>query len=171
MHFPVRVLDVVLMGTLSWHRILGPYRSAEKSAGRQALRDVGLGDLEYRPFSALSGGQRQRALIARALVGRPDLLLLDEPTAHVDVVAGGEIYNLLCELNRNMTVMMVSHDLGFVAQCIKSVICVNRRVVAHPTSEITGDIISDIYGQEVRVVRHDHGGASCPTGGAKCSNL
>ena len=165
--FPARVLDVVLMGRLHLRRWLGPYRTSDKAAARKALQDVGLSGLEKRPFADLSGGQRQRTLIARALAGDPDLLLLDEPTAHVDVVAGGELQQVLQELNRRITIMMVSHDLGFVSHPIKSVICVNRRVVSHPASDITGDIISDIYGHEVHIVEHNH---HCETGGKSCSS-
>lgn len=166
-HFPVRVLDVVLMGRLRWNRLLGLYSAQDREAGRAALAEVGLEGLERRPFSALSGGQRQRTLIARALVSWPELLLLDEPTAHVDIAAAGEIHRLLMHLNTHMTIMMVSHDLSFVQHPIKSVICVNRRVDIHPAADITGEIISEVYGREVHIVKHNHawakGGDSCST--------
>ena len=110
-------------------------------------------DFGRRPFASLSGGQRQRVLIARALCCQPDLLLLDEPTSNVDSLVEARLLDLLRELNRRMTILMVSHDLGFVSGFVESVICVNRRVVVHPTSEITGEVIRDIYGGEVRMVR------------------
>jgi zinc transport system ATP-binding protein len=107
-----------------------------------------------RPFSSLSGGQRQRALIARALASRPDLLLLDEPTSNVDTLVEEKLLDLLRELNERMTIMMVTHDLGFVSEMVEKVVCVNRRVAIHATSDISGEIIHDIYGGHVRMVQH-----------------
>ncbi|MFH1035660.1 MAG: metal ABC transporter ATP-binding protein [Pseudomonadota bacterium] len=154
--FPVTVLDVVLMGRLGCGGGLGRYNRADRRAAGQALAQVGLAELGERPFHDLSGGQRQRVLIARALAGEPRLLLLDEPTANVDVRGEREVFELLKELNQHIVVVVVSHDLGFVSPYVQNVICVNRRVVSHPTSQVTGQVIADIYGGEVRMVRHDH---------------
>ena len=156
--FPVTVMDIVLMGRLgqgSLGRVMGWYGRADRRAALDALGQVGMEDFWRRPFAALSGGQRQRVLIARALCCKPDLLLLDEPTSNVDSMVEARLLELLRELNRRMTVLMVSHDLGFVSGLVESVICVNRRAVVHPTSQMTGDAIRDIYGGEVRVVRHN----------------
>ena len=155
--FPVTVLDVVLMGRLGrGGGVWGAYGRRDRQAALQALDQVGLAELAGRPFRALSGGQRQRILIARALAGEPELLLLDEPTANVDVVGEREVFDLLQELNRCIPIVVVSHDLGFVSPYVGKVVCVNRQVVTHPTSEVTGEVISQIYGREVRMVRHDH---------------
>jgi len=154
-HFPVTVMDVVLMGRLD-RRQAGPYATADKEAAMKALAEVGLDELPHRPFADLSGGQRQRTLIARALVCEPDLLLLDEPMANLDIAAEGRFTQILQKLNRRMTILMASHDLGFVLDIVQTVICVNRRVIMHPTSNITGEIIRDIYGESLRMVRHDH---------------
>jgi zinc transport system ATP-binding protein len=136
--------------------IWGAYGRRDRQAALQALERVGLPGLANRPFRALSGGQRQRTLIARALAGEPELLLLDEPTASVDVVGEREVFDLLADLNRCIPILVVSHDLGFVSPYVGQVVCVNRKVVTHPTSEVTGEVISEIYGREVRMVRHDH---------------
>jgi zinc transport system ATP-binding protein len=165
--FPVSVLDVVLMGRVTATRKVGPYRRADRQAAETALEQVGLADIRRRPFSELSGGQQQRALIARALAAEPKMLLLDEPTAGLDLRMEEELYHLLSELNRRMTVVLVSHDLGFVSQFVRTVVCVKRHVVVHPTSEITGEIIQEIYGADVRMVRHDQ---RCPAGDPNCSN-
>jgi len=157
--FPVNVMDVVLMGRLGTGRRFGPYRSVDKAAAIEAMRRVGVDDLRGRSFSSLSGGQRQRVLIARALACGPDLLLLDEPTANLDPHVEGEFCGLLRELNRRLTIVLVSHDVGFVSEFVKTVVCVNRQVVTHPTSELSGRMISEVYGYDVRMVRHDHGGA------------
>lgn len=154
--FPVSALDVVLMGRLGCSRVWGGYGRDDRGAAAEALAEVGLDDLGQRHFAALSGGQKQRVLIARALAGDPELLLLDEPTAGLDAHVEEGFWRLLEELNRRLTIILVSHDLGFVSGFVKSVICVGEDVVVHPTSEITGQVIADLYGGEMRMIRHDH---------------
>jgi len=156
--FPVTVMDIVLMGRLGQRGLgglLGWHGQADRCAALAALDQVGMADFGRRSFAELSGGQRQRVLIARALCCQPDLLLLDEPTSNVDSLVEARLLELLRQLNRQMTILMVSHDLGFVSGLVESVICVNRRVVVHPTSQLTGAVIRDLYGGEVRMVRHD----------------
>jgi zinc transport system ATP-binding protein len=156
--FPATVIDIVLMGRLgqgALGRATGWHGRADRCAALDALGQVGLDDFGRHPFASLSGGQRQRVLIARALCCKPDLLLLDEPTSNVDSMVEAKLLDLLRDLNQRMTILMVSHDLGFVSGLVENVICVNRRVVVHPTGELTGDAIRDIYGGEVRVVRHN----------------
>jgi zinc transport system ATP-binding protein len=179
--FPVTALDIVLMGRLGftggccsdthrddgegaattasrqslWSRLTGWQGQADRHAAIEALARVDMSKFARQPYASLSGGQRQRVLIARALCGNPDLLLLDEPTSNVDTLIEGQLLDLLRELNRRMTIIMVSHDLGFVSDLVERVICVSRRVVIHRTSEMTGEAIRDIYGGEVRRVLHD----------------
>ena len=155
LRFPVSVLDVVLLGRLGRARPIGPFRRADKKEAGRVLEELEIGDLRDHPFAGLSGGQRQRVLIARALVGDPELLLLDEPTASLDVQAENEFYELLHALNERLTILMVSHDLGVVSRHIREVICVKRKVVVHPTSELTGEMIQEMYGGTVCLVRHD----------------
>ncbi len=158
LQFPATVMDVVLMGRLGQQGIasfFGFFSKADREAARSALERVGMEEFENRPFAALSGGQRQRVLIARALCCRPDLLVLDEPTANVDSLAESQLFEVLQELHRRMTVLLVSHDLGFVSHLVETVVCVNRTVAVHPTSELDGDAIRDVYGGEVRMIRHD----------------
>jgi zinc transport system ATP-binding protein len=165
--FPVTAADVVLMGRLGRAETLGPYRRLQRHAAWRALEAVGLADMRNRPFGSLSGGQRQRVLIARALATEPELLLLDEPTANLDAHVEQELYELMRGLNASLTIVMVSHDLGFVSEFVQRVVCVKRKVIVHPTSEITGEVIKQIYGGSVRMVRHDHG---CDAGDATCQS-
>jgi zinc transport system ATP-binding protein len=153
--FPISVRDVVAMGRLG-NRRTGPYRSSDRNAALEALEEVDLADLGSRPFADLSGGQRQRVLIARALASKPELLLLDEPTANVDRAAEAKLYDLLRRLNQRLTILMASHDVGFVTKFVKQCLCVNRNVILHPTAKLDGGIIADLYGSEMAVVRHDH---------------
>ena len=155
MQFPVTVMDVVLMGRLGGS-IFGRYSKQDRKLAKQALDEVKMADFFNTMFNNLSGGQRQRVLIARALCGEPELLLLDEPTANVDPDIQENLLKILKEINDRMTILLVSHDIGFVSKVVKSVICVNKRVIVHPTSNINGQIIKDIYGEDLRMIRHDH---------------
>ena len=153
--FPVTAMDVVLMGRLGTGKGWGFPNARDREKAGEALKLVDLGDAGDRAFMELSGGQRQRVLIARALVSDPELLLLDEPTSNVDAALEVELFELLSRLNAHMTVAVVNHDLGFVSRYVRSVACVNRRVVIHPTREITGEMIHRLYGHDVCMVRHD----------------
>jgi zinc transport system ATP-binding protein len=155
--FPVTVMDVVLLARLgSGHRI-GRYSGADRAIAARALEDVGVDGIANRSYSNLSSGQRQRVLIARALASEPEILLLDEPTANLDPSIQDDLYELLHRLNEKLTVLVVSHDVGFVSKYVEKVVCVNRRVVLHPASAVKGELVSMLYGDmEMRVVDHGH---------------
>lgn len=160
--FPATVGEVVASGLPSRSVLRGPLRSAgERTQVDEALRRAGIADFARRRIGELSGGERQRVFIARALVSRPSLLVLDEPTTGVDVRSEAEFYAFLGELNRNgITIILVSHDLDVVAREVGTVIALNRRVVCQVPSEefVSGDYLKQLYGEGARFVPHHHHG-------------
>ena len=148
---PVSVLEATLMGGLNrTPRLFGRHWSKNKeqcAAAREALDEVGLAGLEGRPVSELSGGQKQRLLIARALGGEPDILLLDEPTANIDPQGKFCFYEFLAELAGPKTVLMVSHDLSLAAEPLSSIAIVNGgAIVAAPGNKLTPELLNALYG-------------------------
>ena len=142
--------------------ISGKYSTRDKELATAALEKVDLLKYAAHSFAALSGGQRQRVLIARALATGCDLLILDEPTANIDHTAETRFFDLLSGFNEKMTILMVTHDVGFASTFFKRIACVNNKVVIHPTSELTGELIQNMYGGDLQMIRHDH---RCGEGG------
>jgi len=147
--FPITVLGAVQLGLVrpgfDWFKGRAE-RARERQAAQEALARVGLAEHARRRLSDLSGGQRQRVFIARAIVSGPELLLLDEPTASVDGKSRQELMALLAELNRDMTIVMVSHDMSTVDGCVKSIACVNRTLHLHADSRLTPQIFAEAMG-------------------------
>ena len=151
--FPITVFDVVLSGRLSSG--LGFYSRKDKKEADRAISEMRLEDVRRSSFSALSGGQRQRVLIARALAGNPEILLLDEPTANVDASVGSYLSEILLELNRQLTIMLVTHDMGFVHSLTGRVFCINRDFHEHPLECIESGASLAGHQKGMKIVRHD----------------
>ena len=152
--FPITVEEVVAMGLFK-NFSLFPFIKNKKEI-KDALKKVSMDDLARRQYGSLSGGQKQRCLIARALVSNPEILLLDEPTSSVDSHVEQDIYELLKELNKNMTIILVSHDLGFVSKYIKRVFCINKNIACHKADEVSiSEIINDAYEGKVSMISHE----------------
>lgn len=154
--FPVTVEQVVLTGRLGPGRLLGGYRAQDRELARWVMTQTEIADLAQRRIATLSGGQLQRVLVARALACEPQILILDEPTANIDMRVESDIFDLLRVLNQRMTILVVSHDVGFISAYVGRVACVNRTLLCHPTESIDGQVIHDLYGGDVRRVAHAH---------------
>lgn len=154
--FPINVRDAVLLGRLGETRWYGGYTQEDKDIAIDALKAVEIDNIRNQTIDSLSGGQLQRALIARALASRPDILILDEPTANIDIRAEEDIFGLLKQYNDHMTIIVVSHDIGFISGYVDRVACLNQTMLCHTTSEISGKTIEELYGAPVRMIQHAH---------------
>ncbi len=154
--FPITVEQAVLMGRLGRGSWFGGYARRDTRAARRAMNEVEAGDLADRQIGSLSGGQLQRVLLARALASEPSILILDEPTANIDLRLENDIFDLLRKLNERMTILVVSHDVAFISGYVSRVACINRTLVCHRTDAIDGQMIHELYGEPVRMVAHRH---------------
>jgi zinc transport system ATP-binding protein len=152
--FPVSVWDVVRMGRLGTRRLLQRYTQEDDEVVADALRNVEMLDLSDRPMGALSGGQQQRVYIARALAAEPAILLLDEPTSHIDTRASEGIYELLRQLNERVTILLISHDMNVVASYVTSVGCLNRWLFYHEDRQLSPDMLEAAYQCPVDLIAH-----------------
>ena len=154
--FPITVEDTVLLGRLGKSKSLWGYTKQDKALCAKAMRETEIMDLKDRRLNTLSGGQLQRVLIARALVGDPEILILDEPTANIDLRVEEDIFSLLKKLNERVTIIIVSHDVGFISEYVNRVACLNRTLICHQTSAISGQMIEDLYATPVQMIKHIH---------------
>jgi ABC-type Mn2+/Zn2+ transport system ATPase subunit len=153
--FPITVEEVVLLGTAGDGRRLPWATRAMRVRANDVLERLGIAHLARRHIRNLSGGQQQRAFVARALVRKPDLLLLDEPTSGVDVVTRHDVLHLLHDLNHEgIAIVLTTHDLNAVAAHLPSLVCVNGAIVAQgtPSQVLTPDVLRRLYGAEMVVV-------------------
>lgn len=151
--FPITVHEVVHSGLTTGSRSGVLKHSSCNAKIDETLRTVGISHLKDRPIGELSGGELQRTLLARAIISSPDLLILDEPNTYVDNRFESELYNLLKELNRSLTIMLVTHDVGTITPYIRSIACVNRQLHYHPSNEISEEQLK-IYNCPIEIVSH-----------------
>lgn len=154
--FPTTVFRTVLMSRLPCRKSFWHYSDEDRDIALTALRQVEMAELADRPIGRLSGGQLQRVLIARALALQPKLLLLDEPTASLDTKVGQGVYSLLGSIAQQMTIVLVSHDIGVISRHVTSIACLNRHMHYHHSKEITPSMIEDTYGCPVDLLAHGH---------------
>ena len=152
-NFPITVREVIASGLE--HGLKIEFRKAKERRSKvdEILERVGMEALRSRPVGELSGGEFQRTLLARAIISSPKLLVLDEPDTHVDNQFETELYSLLKELNEQMTILLVSHDIGIISPYIKTIACVNRDLHYHSSNEISEEQLK-VYICPIEIITH-----------------
>lgn len=132
--FPIKVIEVVMMGHIGDKRPLFGYGKAERACAMGALTQVGMEKYADSRIGELSGGQRQRVMIARALCAHPQILFLDEPTSSIDKEGQRDIYELLRVLNKEITIIVISHDISVILEYANKAAHVNKQLSYHDIS-------------------------------------
>ena len=133
-----------------WQR----YSADQHTAVEDMLRRMGLEDLSQRPIGTLSGGQLQRALLGRAIVSQPDVVILDEPNTYIDKRFETQLYQLLNDINRESAIILVSHDLGSVLQNVRTIACVNETLDYHPDTELPEGWLEEKFNCPIDLIGH-----------------
>lgn len=153
--FPISVEEVVLSGLQGRRGFRHRYTKEDRAKARKLLHDTGLEELADRPIGEISGGQMQRALLCRAIISDPRLLILDEPTNFVDNRFEHELYETLRALNERMAILIISHDVGTITSLVKEIVCVNRHVHRHHSNIITAEQLEN-YHCPIQILTHGH---------------
>lgn len=156
--FPLTVEEMVLLGGAAFSSRRPWFDRRERREALGILDRLDIGHLSRRRLDELSGGQFQRALIARALLSRPDLLLLDEPTSGIDLSTRQNVLQLVEELRADgYAIVLTTHDLNWVAAHLPRIVCLNHRVVADgaPLEVLNRDVVAETYGADMDVVVHN----------------
>ena len=159
-NFPATALDVVLMGLQGRRGISERASKEEKKKAEAMLGTMGMAGFEGHIFGALSGGQQQRVSIARALIGEPKILILDEPSTGIDAVGQEDFYHLLkgIQKRQNLNIIMVSHDIGVITAYVDEIACLNRTLhyQGNPLGAFNEEVLGKLYGKSMEILMHDH---------------
>ena len=153
--FPISVHEVVLSGLQGRRGFRHRYTKEDKQRVDELLEQYGIARIAHRPIGEISGGQMQRALLCRAIIYEPKLLILDEPTNFVDNQFEHELYHALQALNERMAIVMIAHDLGTISSVVKEIVCVNRTVHRHHSNIITPEQLAN-YNCPIQLLSHGH---------------
>lgn len=152
--FPISVEEVILSG-LSIHKSLtSRFTAGQKEKAKEIISRMGLEGLERRAIGQLSGGQLQRALLGRAIISDPSVLILDEPSTYIDKRFEARLYELLAEINKECAIILVSHDIGTVLQQVKSIACVNETLDYHPDTGVTTEWLEKNFNCPIELLGH-----------------
>ncbi len=151
--FPITVKELVASGLPSKSKWFHHLSANQKEKINHMINDAGLSGVTSKPIGELSGGQLQKALLCRALIDKPNLLILDEPNTHVDKHFEKELYTWLKALNSEMAILLVSHDIGTISPLVKTIACVNGTLHYHPSNQLSEEILK-VYNCPVDVIAH-----------------
>lgn len=152
--FPITVEEVILSGLSGSKPLVARYTAADREKARSVMARMGLEGLGRRPIGALSGGQLQRALLGRAVISDPEVVILDEPSTYLDRRFEARLYELLADLNKECAIILVSHDIGTVLQQVKSIACVNETLDYHPDTGITTEWLERNFQCPIELLGH-----------------
>ena len=164
--FPISVYEVILSGLSKQKSIFQRYSNEQHELVRQMIIQMGLEGMDKRAIGELSGGQLQRALLGRALVSNPEVIILDEPNTYIDKRFEAKLYSLLEEINKERAIILVSHDIGTILKNVKTIACVNETVHYHPHTEVPTEWLEEHFGCPIEMLGH----GSFPHRVLKCHN-
>lgn len=152
--FPITVEEVILSGLSSQKSLTSRFSAYQREKAYRTIARMGLEGLEQRAIGALSGGQLQRALLGRAIISDPILLVLDEPSTYIDKRFEARLYELLAEINHDCAIILVSHDIGTVLQQVKSIACVNETLDYHPDTGVSEEWLERNFNCPIELLGH-----------------
>lgn len=152
--FPISVEEVILSGLSSKKPLSSRYTQSQKEKAQAIITRMGLNGIEKRAIGQLSGGQLQRALLGRAIISDPDVVILDEPSTYIDKRFEARLYELLAEINNECAIILVSHDIGTVLQQVKSIACVNETLDYHPDTGISTEWLEKNFNCPIELLGH-----------------
>lgn len=152
--FPISVEEVILSGLNVEKSLISRFSKEQHEKVKTVVQRMGLDGLEKRSIGQLSGGQLQRALLGRAIISDPSVVILDEPSTYIDKQFEARLYQLLTEINKECAIVLVSHDIGTVLQQVKSIACVNETLDYHPGSEVTGEWLEKKFHCPIELLGH-----------------
>lgn len=152
--FPISVEEAVLSGLSSKKSLFSRFTAEQREKANATIKHMGLEGLERRAIGQLSGGQLQRALLGRAIISDPSVVILDEPSTYIDKRFEARLYELLGEINEQCAIILVSHDIGTVLQQVKSIACVNETLDYHPDTGITTEWLEKNFNCPIELLGH-----------------
>ena len=152
--FPITVEEVILSGLSSQKPLASRFNTRHREKARHVIARMGLEGMEQRAIGALSGGQLQRALLGRAIISDPQVVILDEPSTYIDKRFEARLYELLTEINEECAIILVSHDIGTVLQQVKSIACVNETLDYHPDTGVTTEWLERNFNCPIELLGH-----------------
>lgn len=152
--FPISVFEVIASGLTAEKPRFRGFTPIQNERIKEVLELMGLSELPKRPIGELSGGQLQRVLLGRAIVSKPDVLILDEPNSYVDKRFESHFYQLLETINKESAIILVSHDIGTVLSMVKNIACVNETLHYHPGTDLSDEWLGEKYACPIELIGH-----------------